>query len=115
MPGATTFLLYLTFAYAVPSSQLNGIIGPLAFTFILSYFVACMFSELFGMGIETILMCYIADEEMFPPEKRFADGPLKNAIQQTSQSAAATKVVPFREKVWCHHSLCFYFCDMRCE
>ena len=59
----------------------------------MAYFIACMFAEIFGMSIETILMCYIADEEMFPPAERFADGALKSAIQTTAQAAASAKVV----------------------
>jgi len=51
-----------------------------------------MFNELLGMAIETILLCYIADEEMFQPADRYADGPLQEAISQTAKSAASAKV-----------------------
>lgn len=94
VPVVTTFLLYLVLGYSVPSSQLNGMIAPLLFTFILAYFVSKMFSEIFGMAIETILCCFIADEEMFPPEKRFADGGLQTTISKTAQAAASNKVEP---------------------
>lgn len=97
VPVATTFLLYLILAYSVPSGEMNGLVSPLIFTFILAYFVAFMFSEIFGMCIETILCCYIADEEMFAPEKRFADGGLKSAIQKTAQGGATVQVVPEAE------------------
>ena len=43
------------------------------------------------MGIQTILLCYIADEEMFPPEKRFADGSLQSAISKTAHAASSSK------------------------
>ena len=36
------------------------------------------------MTIETILCCFVADEEMFPPEKRFADGGLAEVISSTA-------------------------------
>ena len=72
---------------------MNGLIAPLVFTFLLAYFVSVMFSEIFGMCIETILCCFIADEEMFAPEKRFAEGGLKTAIQKTAQAKANAKVV----------------------
>jgi hypothetical protein len=39
-------------------------------------------------------MCYIADEEMFPPENRFADGGLKSSLQEAAEKAAATAKVP---------------------
>ena len=46
-----------------------------------------MFTEIFGMAIETILCCFIADEEMFPVEKRFAEGALKSALQKHAEKA----------------------------
>lgn len=45
------------------------------------------------MGIETILLCYIADEEMFPPEKRFAEGALQSALTSAQKQAASSKVL----------------------
>ena len=45
------------------------------------------------MCIETILNCYIADEEMFDPIDRFADGGLKASITKTTQAAASAKVL----------------------
>lgn len=92
----TTFILYLIFGYAIPSSDINGLFAPLIFTFLLAYFVAVMFTEIFGMCIETILICFIADEEMFAPEQRFADGGLKTTMQKTAQ-ANAVKVAPATE------------------
>lgn len=88
IPAFTTLLCYLSIVYQSNlSSEINGIISPMVLTFILSYFVACMFVELFGMCIETILLCYIADEEMFEPAKRFADGDLHESIQDTAAAA----------------------------
>lgn len=89
----TTFACYLALAYGADPSELNGIVSPLMFVAILSYFVAAMFTEIFGMGIETILSCFIADEEMFSPEERYAEGDISSAIQKTNQ-AAAVKVAP---------------------
>lgn len=93
IPIMTTFVCYLCMAYGIDSSELNGIISPLIFVAILSYFIAAMFTEIFGMGIETILCCFIADEEMFSPDQRYAEGDLSSAIQKTNQ-AAAVKVAP---------------------
>lgn len=86
----TTFICYLVLAYALSSHETTGIVGPLILVALLSFFIACMFTEIFGMAIETILCCYIADEEMFPPEKRYADGPLRSAIQKTASSVQVT-------------------------
>lgn len=91
IPIVTVFLCYLGIAYGTNNSEINGIMGPLVFTFLLSYWVASMFVEIFGMGIETILFSYIADEEMFKPEDRFAEAELMTTIQKTAQAAAAAK------------------------
>ena len=74
-------------------NQIAGIIGPIIVIFILAYFVASVFVEVFGMAISTILVCYCADEEMFPPEERFADGALRGAIK-TTQAASSGQVAP---------------------
>ena len=73
-------------------TEMNGLMFPLAFVFILSYCVVSLFSEIFGMCIDTLMICYISDEEMFPPAERFCDGSLRNAMQKTQQSAEAPKV-----------------------
>lgn len=58
------------------------------------------------MGIETILMCFIADEEMFKIEDRFAEAELMSTVQKTAQAhkalKAGTKVhqVQVTAKVW---------------
>jgi hypothetical protein len=80
--------------YGYPNSTVSGIVAPLVFTFLLAYFVSGMFSEVFSMGIETVLCCYIADEEMFPLEQRFADGSLKSALQEAAKTAAKNQVTP---------------------
>ena len=66
VPLVSTFVAYLIIAYGIPGNTINFILAPLALVWLLSYFVSCMFSEIFGMSIETILCCFIADEEMFP-------------------------------------------------
>lgn len=91
IPTATTFLCYLALAYTYSSTEITGIIAPLVFVFFLSYWIASMFLEIYGMGIETILMCFIADEEMFALEDRFAEGELMSTIQKTAQMHAALK------------------------
>ena len=92
IPTVTTLVAYLAIAYQTGSS--NGLVLPLAFTWLLAYFIGCMYSEIFGMSIETILNCYVADEEMFPPELRFAEGSLKATMADTAKAAADGKVQP---------------------
>jgi choline transporter-like protein 2/4/5 len=89
VPCVTTLLCFLF----VRDMNTNGIILPMLLVFILSYFVSCMFQEIFGMSIETILLCFIADEQMYPIEKRFADGSLQDAITKTAQQASASAKV----------------------
>ena len=95
----TVFLAYLVIAYGIADTTYNGIISPLVLIGVLAYFVGLMFIEIFGMGIETMLFCYIADEEMFGPADRFADGDLKSVIQKTAQSATAVKAIKIHPEV----------------
>lgn len=79
----TIFILYLIIGYnPYVSSHINGMVSLLIFTWILSYFVASVFSEIFGMSIQTLLLCFIADEEMFPPDKRHYDDNFKKVIEE---------------------------------
>jgi len=88
IPVVTTLCAYLALAYKTGST--NGLVLPLIFVFILSYFIGCMYSEIFGMSIETILCCFIADEEMFPAEGglRFAEKGLATTMANTQAEHA---------------------------
>jgi len=94
IPTCTTFVCYLALVYGTNTSNVSGIVAPLVFVFLLAYWIGAMFLEIFGMGIETILFCFIADEEMFEVEKRFASGELMTTLQKTAQSAASMKIAP---------------------
>ena len=87
VPIITTFGAYLVLAYGYDSEHdMDGISMPLLFVFILSYFIGMMFNDIYAMGIQTILLCYIADEEMFSnPFERFAPGSLKATMTGTKQ------------------------------
>lgn len=101
----TMFTLYCCLAYGQNSAEISGFVAPLLFAGVLAYYVSSMFSEIFGMAIETILCCFIADEEMFPPEKRFAEGALKSTIQRTAQKAALAREIKVhpKEELYNHH------------
>mmetsp|Transcript_33694 Transcript_33694/g.42428 ORF Transcript_33694/g.42428 Transcript_33694/m.42428 type:complete len:669 (+) Transcript_33694:184-2190(+) len=86
IPILTTILAYLVLAYSM-SDQLHGLYTPCIFIFLLAYFVALMFVEVFGMAISTILMCYVADEEMNGGKAVFAEGSLKVTIKKTNSQA----------------------------
>ena len=80
VPTATTFIAYLIVAYGIPSNSINYIVAPLVLVWLLAFFVASWFSEVVGMTIDTILFCFVADEEMFPVGQRFAENALADAL-----------------------------------
>ena len=45
------------------------------------------------MTIETILCCFVADEEMFPANQRFADGGLAEVISSSAATALSASPV----------------------
>lgn len=69
----------------------TGIVAPLVLCFVIAYWISGMFSEMFGMGIETILFSFIADEEMFKVEDRFAEAELMSTLQKTAQAHEVAK------------------------
>ena len=64
IPVSTTFFAYFALAYAYPSGEVSGIVAPLVLIFCLSYWIGCMVLEVYGMGLETLCMCYILDTEI---------------------------------------------------
>jgi choline transporter-like protein 2/4/5 len=71
--------------------DLNSPIGPVVMIMILSWFTASMFMNIFGMAISTILQCFIADEEMFDPQTRFAEAELASFIDANGAPPKAEK------------------------
>jgi hypothetical protein len=78
------------FAYTVLKGmdELNGAVFPSLLVLILSYAVSLTFLEVFGMAISTILQCFVADEELLPPNMRFAEEELKKFVPQNDGKAA---------------------------
>jgi hypothetical protein len=56
--------------------------GPVLLIFVISYFVADMFMDVFEIGILTILHCFVADEEMFGGQARYAEGGLSSWVDK---------------------------------
>jgi hypothetical protein len=69
--------------------------GPVLTIFILSYFVADMFMDVFDISILTILHCFVADEEMFDGRARYADGSLKDWINKHANDNKVDAIVPY--------------------
>ncbi len=75
----TTGAAYLTIDTYL-GEALYSVIGPLFFIAMASWFIAGMFMSVYDMGIATILQCFVADEEMFSPDQRYAEGGLKDWV-----------------------------------
>eukprot|EP00752_Nemacystus_decipiens_P006151 g5549.t1 len=63
-------------------SELNSIVGPTIMTAVLAYFTGKMITGVYGMAITTILQCFVADEELFPPSQQFAENDLKGWVDK---------------------------------
>ena len=63
-------------------SDLNSIVGPTIMTAVLAYYTGKMITGVYGMAITTILQCFVADEELFPPSQQFADNDLRSWVDK---------------------------------
>ncbi|GMI20916.1 hypothetical protein TeGR_g11602 [Tetraparma gracilis] len=86
----TTVLAYMMMEQNF-EGQINYLWWPTLLTCFVSYFTAEMFNEVFGMAISTILQCFVADEEMFKPEERFAEGDLATTVSKINKQHAANE------------------------
>lgn len=75
----TTGIAYYVIEHNL-AEHLYSVTGPLVLIAILSWFIAGMFMSVYDMGIATILQCFVADEEMFEEEERYAEGGLKTWV-----------------------------------
>jgi len=89
---ATTAGYYYLDTYM--SDELNGLWCPILLILLMAYVTAEMFNEVFGMAIWTILQCFVADEEMFEPDQRFAEGDLAQTVSKTQKEASSAAIVP---------------------
>ena len=89
----TTLLAYMFMEQSL-EGQVNYLWFPTLLVCFVSYFTAEMFNEVFGMAISTILQCFIADEEMFEPDQRFAEGDLAQTVSKTQKEATSAAIVP---------------------
>ncbi len=66
--------------------ELYSIGGPCALIFIMSYFVGDMFLSIFDMSTSTVLHCFVADEEMFDGDECYAEGKLRDWLDDYEKS-----------------------------
>jgi len=96
--------VFITVASTVPGylyleknygNELNFVMVPTLLIAVTAYAASEMFNEVFGMSISTILQCFVADEEMFEGDERFAPSSLAGTIDSTQQGTKKKKkVVP---------------------
>lgn len=75
----TTGVSYFAIDHYV-GHELYSIIGPLFFIACIAWFISGMFMSVYDMGIATILQCFVADEEMFPADQRYAGSGLRTWV-----------------------------------
>ncbi len=72
---------YYTMTYLL-TDKIHSPIGPTILVVILAWFTANMFCEIFSMAVSALLQAFIADEEMFGPEDRYACAELSKYIDE---------------------------------
>mmetsp|Transcript_5580 Transcript_5580/g.8197 ORF Transcript_5580/g.8197 Transcript_5580/m.8197 type:complete len:658 (-) Transcript_5580:1234-3207(-) len=77
--AATGTLAYIFMERDI-SHKVESVIGPVVVVMILTYVVATLFFSIFSMAVDTVLQCFIADEEMFDGDDCYAEGSLKEWI-----------------------------------
>eukprot|EP00550_Attheya_septentrionalis_P004076 CAMPEP_0198293602 /NCGR_PEP_ID=MMETSP1449-20131203/17936_1 /TAXON_ID=420275 /ORGANISM="Attheya septentrionalis, Strain CCMP2084" /LENGTH=668 /DNA_ID=CAMNT_0043993243 /DNA_START=95 /DNA_END=2101 /DNA_ORIENTATION=+ len=70
--------------------ELYSVAGPCVMIFIIAFFVSDMFMDVFDMAIATILQCFVADEEMFEGEERYAEGALAKWVDTQEEESERT-------------------------
>ena len=83
--SVTTVAAYFVMMEQMEDDRLNHVAGPLVLVFFISYVLADMFMDVFEVGIATILHCFVADEEMFSGNARYADGEWSEYINANSE------------------------------
>lgn len=93
VPLATMVFFFISVGYDTESNDVHGLAGLVAFVGLISFYISCMFSELFAMGVETLILCYLADEEMFSPEERYGEPSVVTTLQRIQQKRSSMKRV----------------------
>lgn len=69
---------YLTGGY---SDKVHGYIAPMVFVIFIAYFTAAMFMDVFQMAADTLIMCFIADEEIHDGVAKYGDKDLHEFVK----------------------------------
>lgn len=87
----TTGIAYILMEKYI-SLELYSLAGPCVMVLFMSFFIADMFLDIFEMSTSTILQCFIADEEMFNGPECYADGELREWLDDYEKSERNLKV-----------------------
>ena len=66
--------------------QLYSLAGPCGIIFIMSYYIGDMFLDIFDMSTATVLHCFVADEEMFDGDECYAEGELRDWLDDFEEN-----------------------------
>ena len=77
----TTGIAYMVMSEYI-DNDVHSLIGPVIIIFFMSYVVGDMFLDVFEMSTATILQCFIADEEMFDGANNYAEGDLREWLDE---------------------------------
>lgn len=78
--STTTVAYYLMVEYI--ADELHSLAAPTVLVFLIAYFLADMFLDVFEIGLSAILQCFVADEEMFDGADCYAEGSLQTWIDK---------------------------------
>lgn len=67
--------------------ELYSLAGPTLIIFLMSYFIGDMFLDVFDMSTNTVLQCFVADEEMFDGYECYAEGNLREWLDDFEESS----------------------------
>merc|ERR1712071_585796 len=76
---ATTVASWAAIDYFL-ADEVTYITAPAVIIAILAYFVSDAFMDIFDLAITTVLLCFIADDEMYDEDEAFAGPDLRKFI-----------------------------------
>eukprot|EP01041_Mallomonas_annulata_P011491 gene11491-24027_t len=75
--AGTSSYYFLTGAY---NDKVEGLMAPMVLIMVIAWFTADMFMDVFQMTCDTVIMCFITDEEIHDGVPKFADNSLKTFV-----------------------------------
>mmetsp|Transcript_30797 Transcript_30797/g.40688 ORF Transcript_30797/g.40688 Transcript_30797/m.40688 type:complete len:644 (-) Transcript_30797:435-2366(-) len=99
-----SFLTFCGLRSAIPY-ELSSVISPTIVSFVISYWIATMFTMIYQMGMSTIFQCWCADEEMFGGHYCSADlDELLTVLTTKRKSKSFIRLPSFKKSQWRRNS-----------